>query len=326
MNAISLHPKGGSLSEDNEVFVTIFDSNFLPQGLLLHESLLRHTLKFTLWVCCLDENVYSHLHKLNLKNIKIFNSRDLESRRLIDVKKNRTSGEYAWTLTPFLPSYIFSIDKNVDRVTYLDADIWFLNDPQIILERFTAANKSILLTPHDFQSNQDLSKDVGKYCVQFLTVTKSAQVFLNWWQELCIEWCFARIEPNRFGDQKYLDLVPSMFPSLFYELDQTNLTQGPWNANKFNSKDAVFFHFHGLRIKNNRLLLYSVKKIKRQVMKRVYFPYFNQLKKVINENCLFNNLSQTSKPLNVREVVGFKAKIIFIYNSYVLNNYKTYKL
>ena len=314
------------MSEDSEVFVTIFDSNFLPQGLSLYESLLRHSSNFTLWVCCLDENVYLHLLKLNLKNLKIFNSKDLENERLLNVKKNRTSGEYAWTITPFLPSHIFSLDKKIDRVTYVDADIWFLKDPQIILNRFTEANKSVLLTPHDFESNQDLSKDVGKYCVQFLTVTKGARVFLEWWQELCIDWCYASIEPNRFGDQKYLDLVPSMFPNLFYELEQTSLTQGPWNINKFKFNDAVFYHFHGLRIKNNRILLYGVKKIKKTLLNLIYIPYINQLKNVINKYGIEKELYQTDLPVYFSEAKSFRKKINYIFIYFISKNHRTFVL
>jgi hypothetical protein len=314
------------LSENKEVFITIFDFNFLPQGLLLYESLLNHSLNFTLWVCCLDDKVYAHLLKLNLKNIKIFKSSDLENERLLEVKKNRTSGEYAWTLTPFLPSHIFSLDKNVDRITYLDADIWFLKDPQIILESFNRSNKSILLTPHDFQSNQNLSKDVGKFCVQFLTVTKSAKPFLEWWQELCIEWCYAVIEPNRFGDQKYLDLVPSKFPDLFYELEDTYLTQGPWNLNKFYIKDAVFYHFHGLRIKENRILVYSVKKIKKTLIKQVYQPYINQIRIVMQKYSVEKNLFQTYLPVRLSEAKSVRNKVNFIYVYLIFKKYRTFHL
>ena len=317
---------GVNLPSKNETFVTIFDFNFLPQGLLLHASLLKHFSDFTLWICCLDEKVYDFLDKAQLNNVKIFRVSDLESSELLKVKEMRTAGEYAWTVTPFLPSYLFAKDLSINRVTYLDADLWFLKNPNIILDYFSRSNKSILLTPHDFESSKDLSHDVGKYCVQFLTVNRSAQPFLEWWQKLCVDWCYSRIEQDRFGDQKYLDLVPSLFPNLYYELKKTNLTQGPWNVNKFNPEDAVFFHFHGLRIKGNLLFVQSGERIKRSVYNTFYKPYIRKIREEIKSNGFSNEFIQTHTLLSLKDVRGLKQFLGYLLFTHLIQKQKIYKL
>ena len=83
---------------------------------------------------------------------------------------------------------------------------------------------------------------------------------LRWWQERCVEWCFARHEEGKFGDQKYLDDWPSRFPGKVHVLAQKNKTLAPWNIAWFhkraNGLDPVFFHFHGFRIVSPNVALW----------------------------------------------------------------------
>ena len=44
-----------------EHFVTLFDYNFLPQGLSLIESIKKHNVR--VWVFCLDKKIYKLLKK-----------------------------------------------------------------------------------------------------------------------------------------------------------------------------------------------------------------------------------------------------------------------
>ena len=129
-----------------EHFVTLFNSLFLPQGLALYHSMVRKVPNFTLWVLCVDEQTYFSLHQKNLPFLRMLRLSEWETTELLEVKKDRSIGEYCWTLTPFAPRFVFSADPSIKRVTYLDADLWFLQDPSPIFNEFNRSLKKVLIT------------------------------------------------------------------------------------------------------------------------------------------------------------------------------------
>lgn len=244
-----------------EHFVTLFDSTFLPMGLCLHDSLLRHAGMFHLWIVCMDEHAEDQLARLNLPNTSLIGLDEIESEDLLRVKAERSRGEYCWTLTPFTPAFVFARDPLIERVTYLDADLYFFDRPQQLLQEFEASAKHVLITDHAYDPEYDYSATSGRYCVQFMTFrnTPQAREVLRWWQDRCIEWCYDRIESGKFGDQKYLDDWPERFNDSVHVLAQVEKTLAPWNARYFENRDgslsASFFHFHGFKIVSPRIAL-----------------------------------------------------------------------
>ena len=217
-----------------EHFVTIFNSLFLPQGLALHRSMERHVQEYTLWILCVDDVAYDVLHKLVLPNVRLLELAKLETVELLRVKQDRTIAEYCWTLTPFAPRFVFDADLSVARVTYIDADLWFRKSPAIVFNEFEASGKYVLITDHGYAPEYDFSASSGQYCVQFMTFTRvGGEAVRKWWEEKCIEWCYAREDDGRFGDQKYLDDWPERFLHSVHVLVQQDLMQAPWNATRF---------------------------------------------------------------------------------------------
>src|SRR5690554_6344731 len=115
-------------SKSVEHFVTLFDSNFLPMGLCLHRSLMSHADPFHLWILCMDVTVQQQLSQLGLPCVSLIPLAEVETDALLARKAGRTRGEYCWTLTPFTPQLVFERDQRVDRVTYLDADLFFFDN------------------------------------------------------------------------------------------------------------------------------------------------------------------------------------------------------
>ena len=144
-----------------EHYVTLFDGFFLPQGLALHASLQRHAGSYTLWILCVDEQAYSVLTGLRLPNVRLLRTSDVETAELLAVKPTRTRGEYCWTLTPFAPRFVFEADADVQRVTYLDADLWFRRAPAPIFREFEASGKEVLITDHAYAPEHDQSAVSG---------------------------------------------------------------------------------------------------------------------------------------------------------------------
>lgn len=274
-----------------EHYVTLFDSLFLPQGLALHASMERHVGAYTLWVLCVDDDVHAALTKLNLPNARLLQLSTLETPELLAVKPTRSNGEYCWTLTPFAPRFVFDADSGVARVTYLDADMWFRKSPNQIFSEFDASGKNVLITDHAYAPEHDQSASSGQYCVQFMTFTREGgETVRKWWEERCIEWCFARLEEGKFGDQKYLDDWPTRFTDDVHVLVNKELTLAPWNATRFPYGNAVTWHFHSFRIASvsgkSLLAIYGSYLLPKCTRENVYQPYLKDLRAAIE--CIKN--------------------------------------
>ena len=269
-----------------EHFVTLFDLLFLPQGLALHRSMERHSGNYTLWILCMDDEVHEILSLMKLPNVQLLQLSLVETKELERVKLERTVGEYCWTVKPFALKFVFDSDISVKRVTYLDADLWFRKSPAPIFHEFDNSGKDVLITDHAYSPEYDLSEESGQYCGQFTTFTREGgEPVRKWWEERCIEWCFARYENGKFGDQKYLDDWPERFQKQVHVLSNQGWTLAPWNANRFPYSNGIFWHFHGLRLteKHSKAMVqltteYSIPSITK---KQIYEPYLDDLSAVI---------------------------------------------
>ncbi|WP_025872185.1 glycosyl transferase [Methylobacillus glycogenes] len=272
-----------------EHFVTLFDSKFLPQGLCLHESLARHARDFHLWIVCMDKVVHEQLEKLQLPHVSLMRLADFESEALLAVKPGRTKGEYCWTITPFTAEWVFAQHPEVARVTYLDADLFFFNDPAILFHEFEQSGKHVMITEHAYAPDyiQHLETS-GRFCVQFMVFDRSeaSRKVMHWWQDRCVEWCFARMEDGKFGDQKYLDLWPTIFADDVHILKCVEQTLAPWNVDyqlqhQSGKFKPVFYHFHAFRIiKFNLVRLYEGYQIAKS-SRYLYDEYLATLQKKI---------------------------------------------
>lgn len=277
------------ISDPIEHFCTLFDSNFLPMGLALHASLRKHHGSFRLWVICMDDKAESQLKALGLPEIVPIALRDMETDPLREVKKTRGRGEYCWTLTPFTFQAVFDRDASVRRVTYLDADLFCFDDPRILLRELDASGKHVLYTDHAYGPRYDQSSISGRYCVQFLCIANTPQgrKVMEWWQEKCLEWCYDRVEPGRFGDQKYLDQWERLFPQETHVAGQFSKTLAPWNAEHWFSQakgfyHPVIYHFHSLRIVAPRKARLYTNYVLGPHAPRLYDEYLAELRKALD--------------------------------------------
>jgi hypothetical protein len=248
--------------KSEEHFVTLFDSNFLPMGMCLHASLMKHAPPFHLWILCMDELVEQQLRQLDLQHVSLISLQEVETEALLDVKNGRTRGEYCWTLTPFTPQFVFDHNQAVKRVTYIDSDIFFFDSPNILLKELEESGKDVLITDHAYAPEYDQTATSGRFCVQFMTFrrTVGGMKVMKWWQERCLEWCFNKFEDGKFGDQKYLDDWPVRFANEVHVLRQVEKTLAPWNVNYLMQNQQggikpVMYHFHSLRLVSPRRVL-----------------------------------------------------------------------
>ena len=154
---------------------------------------------------CLDDYSYHCLDMLKLENANILKFSDF-SPELILIKKERTFTEFCWTITPLMPIIVSEINLEIKRITYLDADMWFLKSFKPMFREFEDSGCKVMITPHYYSPQYDQSLTSGFFCVQYLTFEREAiTTVANDWLEDCKDWCFSRFENGKFGDQKYLE-------------------------------------------------------------------------------------------------------------------------
>lgn len=281
------------------IFCTLFNQYYLTRGLALYQSLKATCPNFTLYVFAFDDITYAHIKSIDDERLIAVSLADFEDEELLKVKPTRSFAEYCWTSTS---STILWVLKNTSAksCTYIDADMYFYHNPKILLDEMTE-DQSVMITSHNYTPRYDQSALSGKYCVQFMHFKHDANGLkvLAWWRERCIEWCYNRHEDGKFGDQKYLDVWPTMFEGIC-DLKHKGLL-APWNIQQFrilkdrehfifetstkNEFPLVFFHFHGVKYYANNKFIYAPRsyQISKDFIEKYYVPYCEILKTIQNE-------------------------------------------
>jgi hypothetical protein len=274
-----------------EHYVTLFDSNYLPQGLSLHSSLERFAGKYRLWIVCMDTQSLRVLNSLRLPNVALLNVEEHLDDAMRRARSQRTVGEFCWTMTPHVYDFVFGSDASIDRLTYLDADVWFRRSPRRIFQELESSGKRVLITDHGYAAEYDQSATSGQFCVQFLTFYRhGSEDVRRKWQSQTLAWCYNRVEDGKFGDQKYLDEWPDAYEQSVHVLRDQHLMLAPWNASRFPYGNSVLWHFHGLKLTRNQdgqsynlnigAGFYAIPNV---VQENVYKPYIQDLNGAISK-------------------------------------------
>lgn len=255
-------------------YVTVAEIGFAPYLLNLHRSLAIHARDFHLTVVCVDHDLWTLLGRLSLENVSIVDVREIEDNQLRQARQSRTTGEYCWTLTPFLPTLVFRSRPEVSEVTYIDADMWLLRDPQPVHDELAHAGAACLVTPHAFTPEWDAARTAGMFCVQYMPFRRSgSDTILANWADQCLTHCSEMDAPQGIGDQGYLNDWPAQFGARVRITSNPQWFQGPWNCQRFPYSEAITYHFHGLRLKNARRVWLGTNPIPNPTLRNVYQPY-----------------------------------------------------
>lgn len=286
-------------------FCTYFDHRYLPRGLALYRSLRRHCSSFNLWVLCMDSITHKVLSRMALPNIRLISLDELEKddEPLRTAKKDRSLIEYYFTCTPSLLLYILNSWSEVNMVTYLDADLFFFAPLEPIYEEM--GSSSILIVGHRFPSGLRHLERYGIYNVGLLSFRRDEPALrcLHWWRERCLEWCYDRVENDRFADQKYLDDWPTRFSRVTI-LQHKGAGLAPWNIANYtlrlnaghvavDEQPLIFFHFHHLKQINKWIydlgLVNYQAKLFGLVRHHIYIPYIRELREITSQVTSFSD-------------------------------------
>jgi len=134
----------------------------------------------------------------------------------------------------------------------------------------------------------------GFFNVGFLLFRRTGETLacLRHWRDQCLEWCFDRIEPGRFGDQKYLEEWPTRYAGVTI-LQHAGAGLAPWNVTRYriryeqgrvwvNGDPLLFYHFARLRAINRWLyepcFWWYRGALTPIVRDQVYVPYVRELR------------------------------------------------
>lgn len=280
-------------------FCTVCSRTYVARTLALHSSIRRHLKSFHLWICCADDTAHAILSRFAPENTTLLTVRDVETPEIRATRPSKTIAEYCWTLKPALCSHVFA-NYNVTRLLYCDSDIYFFSHPRPIHELWN--NYTTLLNRQ--LGTTELENRHGIFQAGMIGFTKEAESLkiLRWWQKKCTEWCYDdHSDPERWGDQKYLQKIPDLFSSIRIN-SRCGLVAAPWNIVMNNRENLhvsragsdvylggeklVAYHFGSINMLSERTFdLWKLEPLTfdRRVLTHIYTPYLKHLGMICRE-------------------------------------------
>ena len=292
-------------------FCTYFDRGYLPRALALYYSLKSSGADFHLYALCMDDESHQSLEDLALPGITLLRLRELErsNQSLLSTKGSRSKVEYYYTCGPCYILFLLQHFPEIDVLTYLDADLFFFSNPRPILEEMEGFSVGII--EHRFTKKQERLKRFGIFNVGWMSFRRDegGLACLRWWADRCVEWCYDRLDGNRYADQKYLDEFPTRFNSVRV-IQSKGANLAPWNLANYSiterggqiwvdGEPLIFFHFHGFKALNSWLFdtnlggyHASPSKVVRQ---KIFRPYISRLRDLRRYSGQLRSLRESSR-------------------------------
>jgi len=243
----------------------------------------------------MDNATHHILSEMQLSQVHLISLTDFErdDKLLQQAKSNRSLIEYYFTCTPSLPIYVLDHVPEVDVITYLDADLYFFSSIEPVYQEL--GDKSVLIVSHKFPPELKKREIYGIYNVGLLSFKRDTNgvTCLHWWRDRCLEWCYDRVEDDRFADQKYLDDWPERFSDVVVSRHK-GVGLAPWNIMNYryifndgeflvDDQPLIMYHFHGLKQINWRLYDSNIIGYKARlpdaVKRNLYYPYIKELER-----------------------------------------------
>lgn len=261
-------------------YASLCDIAYLPKLVALYESLIRHSsANVSLYVLALTEETRVALTRLNLEHVIAIQAGYFERQmNLAEVKKSRTWQEWCWSCSSLFCEFLMA--TGLREISYCDADLFFYSNPEPIFDEI--GQRSIAITPHRFIEPKKYLAVNGAYNVGFLNFKSTApgRDCLSKWAANVRDWCFNRVEPTRFADQKYLDYFQQDFGDEVCILSR-GVNAGPWSIGnwsvtegpKLDGEQLITYHMHEFLKHNDGHYTLSNYSMRLEDIEFVYQPY-----------------------------------------------------
>lgn len=278
-------------------YCTYFDHRYLPRGLAMMRSIRAFNPDARFYVLALDDTCKDIIDRLETPGITAIALSELEAAdpELLATRQGRSLIEYYFTCTPCFPRYLFQrYGLDIDLLTYLDSDLLFFADPEIVFAEIGSA--SITITPHRFSPERVHLVKFGIYNVGWVSWRNDAEGWrcLQEYRKDCLDWCHDTLDGDRYGDQKYLDKWPQRYQGV-QAIAHPGVNLAPWNINNHrlefrdgrpfvSDQPVVFWHFHALKETapgrwaaslDDNILSHNP-----ELIPRIYQPYIDRLRTI----------------------------------------------
>ena len=217
-------------------YCTYFDRELLAQGLALWRSLAKSDVDSVLWVLALDEFTADVLREVGGTWLRVVPLTEVEAgdAELAAAKVNRTRVEYFFALSPCWPRWLLEkhgMRSGIERITSVEAEMFFFASPTRIFEAMDAAKASVLVTAQRLPLWLKRSERHGKFNVGLLSFQNDGvgRACLDEWRGRCLGRCHDGQEAGKYADQKYLDEWPERVGAALLVLPNAGVNLAPWN-------------------------------------------------------------------------------------------------
>ncbi len=265
------------------VVVSHFNDSYLPQGIVLIRSVLKHFKNVNVYIYAHDEETSRELVHQFGNQVTVLDLSQLIDGN-IDLKAawySTNRSERFFLLSPYTLLDIFD-RTNCSFAIYLDADIMLFKPiARELLQNMS--NCDLGLTTHYLSERDSNLARFGLYNVGWITVRNSpkGREFLNWWSAKCST-SVSTSNPNSsvFGDQKYLDQVQYLGIEVA-KLDSHFVNVGPWSDIDSDSLGRIqSFHFSRARLSKLLFILgtsFHRTEKPHKKLKKIYAEYRKEL-------------------------------------------------
>lgn len=250
------------------VICTIIAKNYLPYARCLVNSFLEQHPDGRAFVLLVDDPAgYFDPEQEEFTTIRV---EDIGIPQFWVMAFRYTLLELSTAVKPFFLEYLFQ-HYGFEKVCYFDPDIYFyepVDEIWNLLDEY-----GVVLTPHltgflddDHNPNELAILRSGTYNLGFIGLSRYSELerLLHWWQGKLTKHCVIALDKGLFVDQRWVDLVPAIFSSV-YILRDPGYNVAYWNLYHRemqieNGKYTVegvplkFFHFSGFSPDQTRLI------------------------------------------------------------------------
>ena len=227
-------------------YCTLFDANYLTQGLALYESIDTHHRDYRLHVLAFCEKSLAVLKRLDLPNVTLYTVAEIETPALRSMRKRLSNFEYACALKP---NFILHTLHDAEYVVYIDADSYFFNTGWHVIGPIRADSSiPVAITPHRFAPAHKRFAVNGIFNAGTIYAARTGIPCLENWNRRCVT-----ERKGRMTDQRLLNDWPKQWGAHIIEHKGFNLA--PWSLEQYtydvrrgvlyvDNQFLVLYHFH----------------------------------------------------------------------------------